>query len=137
MMRIDHLAIWCNDIEQMRKFYMDYFGFQCNELYVNAKGFHSYFLSFSDGGCRIEIMQRADITRSPPSRGFALGVAHFDIEVGVEQSLLDLTERLRSDGYTIASEPRVTGDGYFESAVLDPEGNYVEMSADKKANYSL
>lgn len=62
-------------------------------------------------------------------RGSVMGLAHFCLEVGDEDAVLSLTEKLRSDGYTIASEPRRTGDGYFESAVLDPEGNYVEMSA--------
>ncbi|MFI3288512.1 MAG: hypothetical protein R3Y66_00085 [Rikenellaceae bacterium] len=82
-------------------------------------------------------MQSADISTSPQCRGFELGIAHFDIEIGDEQDLLLLTERLRSDNYTIASEPRVTGDGYFESAVLDPEGNYIEMSAVRKERYTL
>lgn len=128
-MKIEHIALWCTDIERMRTFYCTHFGATSNDLYVNARGFHSYFLTFPQGGCRIELMQRADIDASPTRRGFELGLAHFDIEVGDRQTVLQLTEHLRSKGHPIASEPRTTGDGYFEAAILDPEGNYVEISA--------
>lgn len=74
-------------------------------------------------------MNRPDIVGEPVKRGFMKGIAHFDIEVGNEEMVDSLTERLRMDGYNIASEPRKTGDGYYEAGVLDPEGNYIEISA--------
>ncbi len=131
-MKIHHIAIWCSDIEAMRSFYTTYFRCTSNEMYHNpTKGFSSYFLSFGQYGCKIELMHRVDITENNlQNRSAVMGIAHFDIEVGSEKDVLLLTERLRADGYTIASEPRHTGDGYFESAVLDPEGNYVEISAE-------
>ena len=43
-----------------------------------------------------------------------------------QQEVLRLTEKLRSAGYTISPEPRTSGDGYFESVVLDYDGNRVE-----------
>ena len=43
-----------------------------------------------------------------------------------------MIEQFRSDGYKIVGEPRITGDGYYEGAVLDPEGNIVEMIAWRK-----
>ncbi len=129
-MRIDHIAIWCDDIEAMRTFYTRYFDCTSNEKYFNpTKIYTSYFLSFGQGGARIELMHRPDIDGEPPRRGFTKGVAHICIELGSEERVRELTERLRNDGHTIASECRHTGDGYFESAVLDPEGNYVEISA--------
>ena len=129
-MRIHHLALWCDDIETMRAFYMKYFGCKSNELYHNpTKNYTSYFLSFADGDCQIELMNRPDITAEPAQRGFTKGMAHFDVEVGDEQTVDALVELLRKDGYTIASETRHTGDGYYEAGVLDPEGNYVEISA--------
>ncbi len=77
-------------------------------------------------------MTRPDIAANTAEHRYnVMGTAHFCIEVGTEEVVLALTERLRTDGYTIESEPRRTGDGYFESAVLDPEGNYVELSAKK------
>lgn len=130
-MRIHHFAIWCDDIEKMRAFYMKYFDCQSNEKYHNpSKNYTSYFLSFDDSDCRIELMHRPDITEEPARRGFSKGIAHFDIEVGDGQMVDSLTERLRHDGYIIASEPRRTGDGYYEAGILDPEGNYVEISAE-------
>lgn len=129
-MRIDHFAIWCDDIEVMRTFYTTYFDCVCNDRYHNpTKNYTSYFLLFRDGDCRIELMNRPDIMDEPAKRGFMKGIAHFDIEVGDEEMIDNLTERLRADGCTIASEPRRTGDGYYEAGFLDPEGNYVEISA--------
>lgn len=129
-MRIDHLAIWCDDIEVMRSFYITYFDTTSNAMYHNStKKYTSYFLSFGNEGARIELMNRIDIIDEPIKRGFMKGIAHFDIEVGDEQKVDSLTEQLRKDGYTIASEPRRTGDGYYEAGILDPEGNYVEISA--------
>jgi lactoylglutathione lyase len=132
MMKIDHLALWCNDIEKMREFYMKYFNCTSNKKYYNPKKqFSSYFLSFEEGDCRIELMNRKDIDDEPTKRGFMKGIAHFDIEVGDKKKVDSLYKELEQDGYTIASQPRVTGDGYYELAVLDPEGNYVEISAEK------
>ena len=129
-MKIDHLAIWCDDIEAMRTFYISYFNCESNELYYNpTKNYRSYFLSFLDSDCRIELMNRPDITDIPSKRGFVKGIAHFDIEVGNEEKVDSRTEELRLAGYTIASEPRRTGDGDYEAGILDPEGNYVELAA--------
>ena len=129
-MRIHHLAVWCDDIELMRTFYMTYFHCHSNQLYHNPnKSYYSYFLSFDSGDCQIELMSRPDIADEPTQRGFVKGIAHFDIEVGDENMVNSLVEQLRQGGYTIASEPRRTGDGYYEAGVLDPEGNFVEISA--------
>lgn len=131
IMRIDHFAIWCDDIEAMRTFYTTYFDCVSNNRYHNpSKNYTSYFLSFGGGDCRIELMNRPDIVNEPAKRGFMKGIAHFDIEVGNEEMVDSLTERLRTDGYNIVSEPRKTGDGYYEAGVLDPEGNYIEISAE-------
>lgn len=130
-MKIDHLAIWCDDIESMKEFYTKYFGCISNALYQNPKkGYLSYFLSFDEGGARIELMNRTDIINEPKHRGFMKGMAHFDIVVGTETDVNAMHDRLKDDGFTIASELRHTGDGYYEFAFLDPEGNYVEISAE-------
>lgn len=126
-MRIEHLAIWTDDIERLRSFYMQYFGMKSNEMYTNtAKGFCSYFLSFEGESSRLEIMSQEGKISSEPNR--MKGLAHFAISIGSEERVLALTEQLRHSGYTILSEPRHTGDGYFESAVADPDGNYVELT---------
>lgn len=128
-MKIEHLAIWVNDLELLRQFYTKYFNLTCGDKYVNSKrNFTSYFLSFGEDKTRIELMHIPDLS-SPASRGNLKGLAHFAISVKDKETVTALTERLRKDGYTIAGEPRTTGDGYYESVVLDPEGNYVEIQA--------
>ena len=125
-MRIEHLAIWAKDIEAMRTFYMKYFGATSNDRYVNpTKQFQSYFLSFGTG-CRLELMQKPSIPDSL-NNGEATGITHFAMSVGSESAVNELTEKLRSDGFSIVGEPRWTGDGYYESVVLDTEGNRVEI----------
>lgn len=127
-MKIEHLAIWAEDVETLRDFYMKYFSLTCGQKYVNPKkGFTSYFLSFGDGKTRIELMHMPDI-ESPHRKGDVKGLAHFAISVGEKKAVDALTERLRRDGYTVAGEPRTTGDGYYESVVLDPEGNRIEIT---------
>lgn len=128
-MKIEHLAIWVDDIELLRTFYMKYFNMSCGDKYVNPRrNYTSYFLSFGEDKTRIELMHIPDMV-APVSRGNLKGLAHFAISAGGKEAVDALTERLREDGYTIAGEPRTSGDGYYESVVLDPEGNYVEIVA--------
>jgi lactoylglutathione lyase len=128
-MKIEHIAIWAKDIETLKNFYVDYFQASVGLKYFNVKkNFESYFLSF-DTGCRLEVMQMPGI---PESKNDALqqftGIIHFAISVGSKEIVDTLTERLRNDGYEIVGEPRTTGDGYYESIVLDPEGNRIEIT---------
>ncbi len=128
-MRIDHIALWTKQLEALREFYVTYFEATANTKYVNEKtGFQSYFVSFSEGG-RIEIMQRPTVSvREQQEAEYPTGIAHFAMSVGSQQRVIDLTRRLKEDGYVILSEPRTTGDGYFESVVQDPDGNSIEVT---------
>ena len=127
-MRIEHIAIWTSDLERMRDFYQTYFNMQCGDKYENIKkGFSSYFLSF-DSGARIEIMERKDILNGSREKGSVNGLTHIAISVGDKATVDKLTERLKLDGFEIFGEPRTTGDGYYESVILDPEGNHIEIT---------
>lgn len=124
-MRLDHIALWTQQLEELREFYVRYFGGVSNAKYTNpAKGFESYFIAFGDG-CRLEIMRREDITEPLPR--LCLGLCHLAFGCDSREEVLALTERLRADGYRIIGEPRTSGDGYFESVVADPDGNPVEI----------
>ncbi|MBI1227657.1 MAG: hypothetical protein GC192_20655 [Bacteroidetes bacterium] len=126
-MRIEHLAIWAIDIEKLRAFYLKYFGAVSNDRYHNpTKNFQSYFLSFGTG-CRLELMQKTEIPETK-NLGEATGITHIAFSVGSEEAVNSLTETIRSDGYQVVGEPRWTGDGYYESVVLDPEGNRLEIT---------
>lgn len=127
-MKIEHIAIWAEDLELMRQFYTRYFNLACSEKYENPKkGYSSFFLSFGKDKTRIELMNIVDMPQASECSPYLKGLAHFAISVGGKTAVNALTERLREDGYTIAGEPRTTGDGYYESAVLDPEGNLLEI----------
>ena len=128
-MKIEHLAIWVTNLERMKSFYEKYFGAQAGERYHNPnKNFSSYFLSFSDGP-RLELMHRPEIPESGHAQGAEYkGLIHFALSVGSKEQVDRLTEELRADGYMVAGEARRTGDGYYESVVLDPEGNRIEVT---------
>ena len=129
-MKIDHIGIWVKDIDKMRQFYLTYFNTTSGEKYFNPqKKFTSYFITFNESGCRIELMHRPEIADNLSKRGFKMGIAHLTISVGSKETVNSLTERFRKDGYVIEGEPRTSGDGYYESVVLDPEGNYIEILA--------
>ena len=127
-MKIEHIAIWVRDLEITKDFYTTYFQMSCGDKYVNEKkSFSSYFLSF-DGGARIEIMHRPDIIEQAEKAGTFFGLTHFAISVGSKERVDELTEAIRSEGFEVTGEPRTTGDGYYESVVMDPEGNLVEIT---------
>lgn len=125
-MKIEHVALWVNDIEKMTSFYSFYFKAAPSEKYYNPqKQFSSYFLSFKSGA-RLEIMNRPGLEISSDLQAY--GWAHLAISVGSKEEVEILTEKLREDGYTVTGNPRTTGDGYYESTVLDPEGNQIEIT---------
>ncbi|MFZ5966213.1 MAG: VOC family protein [Bacillota bacterium] len=128
-MRIEHVAIWTRDLERLKKFYEEYFGGKAGEKYVNEKkGFESYFISF-DTGARLEIMKKASIPENMNSTiDEYLGLIHLAFSVGSKEKVDELTSELRSKGYRVVSGPRTTGDGYYESCVLDPDGNRLEIT---------
>ncbi|ATL48338.1 glyoxalase/bleomycin resistance/extradiol dioxygenase family protein [Chitinophaga caeni] len=129
-MKIDHLAIWVDDLEGMKEFYTRYFKAIANEKYTNEKKeFQSYFLSFPGSETRLELMSRPTVHSPLTPRGFTKGITNFSMAVGGKNEVDALTERLRSDSFTIEGEPRLTGDGYYESVVLDPEGNHIEITS--------
>jgi lactoylglutathione lyase len=124
-MHIDHIAIWTKDLENEKDFFLKYFECTANEKYVNpAKQFSSYFITFA-GGSGIELMSRADITAE--RAGETLGIAHIAINVSTREKVDKLTEIFERDGIIVVSKPRITGDGYYESVILDPEGNVIEI----------
>lgn len=125
-MRINHAAIYVKDLEGMRSFYETYFKGSANQKYHNPKtGLQTYFLSF-EGESRLELMTRPDLqehVREP----YEQGLIHLAFSVGSREKVDELTEQLRADGYEVISGPRTTGDSYYESCILDPEGNQIEI----------
>jgi lactoylglutathione lyase len=128
-MRIAHVAIWTPDLERLRAFYETHFGAKAGARYVNAaKGFSSYFLQFDDGA-RLELMSKQTVEAATgASAAERAGYAHVALSLGSRERVVAMTDRLRAVGVPILDGPRVTGDGYFESVVLDPDGNRIELT---------
>ena len=131
-MRLDHVALWTADpasLERLRAFYAEWFGARAGARYESARrsGFASYFLTFPDGGARLELMTAPDVTRRAP--GEALGYAHLAVALGSRAAVDALAARLAAAGVPIESGPRLPGDGYYEAVVRDPDGNVVELTA--------
>ena len=128
-MKIEHLAIWVKDLDKMKDFYVQYFNAKPGNKYHNpSKNFTSYFLSF-DEGCRLELMHKPAIAEiQNGEENEYIGVTHFAISLGSKATVDQMTNTLRADGYTIVGGPRTTGDGYYESVVLDPEQNRIELT---------
>jgi len=127
-MRIDHVAINVRDLERSRGFFVKYFGGMSNDMYFNHRtGLRTFFLTF-EGGCKVEIMSRPGVLGSDESAE-SFGYAHLAFRVCDRMLVDSLTARLRDDGYPVHSGPRLTGDGYYESCVLDPDGNRIEIIA--------
>ncbi|HAX92960.1 MAG TPA: glyoxalase/bleomycin resistance/extradiol dioxygenase family protein [Bacteroidales bacterium] len=124
-MHIDHVAIWTEELEREKEFFLKYFDCSAGKRYVNPlKRFSSCFITFS-GGARIELMKKDEITCI--RKGETIGITHLAINVGSREKVDSMTALLETDGFTIKGRPRVTGDGYYESVILDPEGNVIEL----------
>ncbi len=127
-MKIEHIAMYVNDLEKTREFFIKYLGAVSNDGYHNPNtDFRSYFLSFEDGA-RLEIMNkpRMDELEKPLNR---TGYAHIAFSVGSKEKVDELTSRLKQDGYEVVSGPRTTGDGYYESCIIAMENNQIEITA--------
>lgn len=128
-MKIEHCALYAKNINALKAFYETYFGAEAGDFYYNPRtALKTCFLSF-DGGARLELMTRPEVFSFADARPeMQPGYAHMAFGVGSEAQVDALTARLQNDGYEVVSAPRQTGDGYYESCVLDPEGNRIEIT---------
>lgn len=126
-MKVEHIAMYVNDLEGAKAFFMRYFDGKPNEGYHNPKtGLRSYFLRF-DSGARLELMHRPQM--EDDAKGLRrTGYIHIAFSLGSKEQVDALTERLRADGCEVVSGPRTTGDGYYESCVVGFEGNQIELT---------
>lgn len=129
-MRIEHVALWVADIDRVCAFYERFFGARIGPLYENpAKGFTSRFLSIAEGA-RIEVMHTTRLSPVEHAAGAQrMGLTHLALKLDSEAAVDQVTAAIRAAGHEVLDGPRRTGDGYYESVVLDPEGNRVELVA--------
>lgn len=125
-MKIEHIALYTSHLEELKEFYITYFNGKANNKYVNSlKGFESYFITF-ESGARLELMRQQGMAER--SANTAIGLVHLAFSVGSKEKVDELTQRLEQDGFKRISGPRLTGDGYYESCILDPDSNLVEIT---------
>ena len=125
--KIEHLALWTPRLEALRDFYVRHFGCTVAPLYQSSsRTFRSQFLAFADGA-RLELMEIPAL-QPPSGEPERTGLVHFAVSVGSEERVRHFTDELRAAGVRVLGEPRRTGDGYFESVVLDPDGNRIEIT---------
>ena len=126
-MRIEHIAMYVNDLEAARDFFVRYFGAVSNEGYHNkTTDFRSYFLGFDDGA-RLELMKKPQMDDAEKTLN-RTGYIHIAFSLGSKEAVDELTERLKNDGYQVISGPRTTGDGYYQSCSIGIEGNQIEIT---------
>ena len=124
-MTINHIAIWTKDIEKLKDFYTKFFDCTASNKYENKNtNFTSYFLEFSKG-TKLELINIPQLIERSNN---TIGLAHFAVSVGSKDDVDKLTYKLKNEGFKIESEPRNTGDGYYESVIIDPEGNKIEIT---------
>ena len=127
-MKIDHIALFCKDLEQMRQFFLDHFEAESNEQYHNPRtGLRTYILTFPNGGARLELMQRPDTIDADPSKP-NIGFIHISFTLGSKEAVDEKTRELNEAGYKVVDGPRITGDGYYESRIIGPEGIQIEVT---------
>ena len=127
--RIEHIAVWTDDIGRLAGFYAKYLGAHIGPLYANpGKGYESRFLTF-DSGARLELMKTSTLRPVVHEPGAQrMGLTHLAISLGSERRVDELTGELREAGFAVVDGPRRTGDGYYESVFLDPDGNRIELT---------
>ncbi len=126
-MKVEHIALYVKDLEKAKSYYEKYFSAKAGELYNNKNtGFKSYFLSFEDGA-RLEIMNLPELEEKLQNNK-RTGFIHLAFSVGSEEKVRELTYKIQNDGYEVTSNPRTTGDGYYESCVVDTEDNLIEIT---------
>ena len=127
LMKIEHIAMYVEDPEKARDFFIKYLGGRSNDGYHNkTTDFRSYFISFDDGA-RLEIMNKPEMD-DPQKTLNRTGYIHLAFSVGSREKVDELTAQLQQDGYEVVSGPRTTGDGYYESCIIGIEGNQIEIT---------
>lgn len=126
-MLIEHVAMYVNDLERTRDFFVRFLGGKPNDVYHNERtGFRSYFISFGTGA-RLEIMNKPDMSDDTKYLN-RTGYAHVAFSTGSKERVDELTELIKNAGYEVISGPRTTGDGYYESCIVAVEGNQIEIT---------
>lgn len=125
-MKIAHVALWTRNLDAQVTFWESVFGGRSNARYVsqNRAGFASHFITL-EGGPTVELMAVPDLPDAPSYPEF-VGWAHIAIAVGSRADVDRMAAQARETN-TLLSAPRMTGDGFYEAVIADPDGNRIEL----------
>ncbi|AVY96471.1 glyoxalase/bleomycin resistance/extradiol dioxygenase family protein [Lelliottia sp. F153] len=125
-MKIAHVALWTRNLSAQVQFWETVFGGRSNEIYIskNRPGFASHFITLTDGPT-IELMTVPELADAPDHLEF-VGWAHIALDVGSKANVDRMAEQARQNS-TLLSAPRMTGDGFYEAVIADPDGNRIEL----------
>ena len=119
--------MYAQDLEGAKVFFEKYFQGVSNDGYHNpVTGLRTYFIAF-ESGARLEIMNKPGMVEQEKN-GMRTGYIHLAFSVGSKEKVDEITKCLSAGGYRVVSGPRTTGDGYYESCVLGPENNQIEIT---------
>ncbi|OJF96111.1 glyoxalase/bleomycin resistance/extradiol dioxygenase family protein [Pararhizobium antarcticum] len=126
-MRIAHVALWTDDLDRLCAFWETTFDAIAGDRYEsrNRPGFSSRFLTLKDGPS-LEIMQGPWIA-APETMPERAGYAHIALSLGSRQAVDALADAAASKGI-LSSPARMTGDGFYEAVLRDPDGNLIEIT---------
>lgn len=125
-MKIAHVALWTRNLEAQVAFWQQVFNGRSNDRYLskNRPGFASHFITLADGPT-VELMTVPDLPDAPLHAEF-IGWAHIALNVGSKADVDRMAAQARLNG-TLLSPPRMTGDGFYEAVIADPDGNRIEL----------
>jgi lactoylglutathione lyase len=125
-MKIAHVALWTADLDGLCHFWAETFGAAVGDLYESARrpGFCSRFLTLK-GGPTIEVMQGPWITRRVVEE--RQGYAHLALSLGSREAVDAMAAQAEASGI-LMSPARMTGDGFYEAVLRDPDGNLIEIT---------
>jgi len=129
-MILEHAAIWTDNLEVLKEFYVKYLDGKSNKKYINEKKqYESYFISFQSGA-RLELMTRPNL---PDNQNDTIslqhkGIIHLAFETSTKKEVDEKARLFALNGFEILDGPRITGDGYYEFVTLDPDKNRIEIT---------
>jgi len=130
-MILEHAAIWTDNLEALKDFYVRYLDGKSGKKYTNeSKKYESYFISFGEGA-RLELMTRPHL---PENLNDTIsqqhkGIIHLAFETATKQEVDEKALLFAANGFRILDGPRITGDGYYEFVTHDPDYNRIEITS--------
>lgn len=126
-MKVAHVALWTRDLDALCAFWARVFGAQVGKVYEsrNRPGYRSRFLTFAEGPS-VEVMAGPWVGGATADE--TSGYAHLALSLGSRPAVDLLADAMRGEG-RLVSGPRLTGDGYYEAVLRDPDGNLIEILA--------